>query len=51
ADKDQVREMVMTLLKIDDNNLGTDASDALATALCHLNSRIFQQKIQESEQG
>ena len=49
ADKNQVRIMVKTLLNIKDKRLEIDASDALATAYCHLNSRIFQQKIEESE--
>jgi len=49
ADKNQVRMMVQILLNIKDKKLETDASDALATAYCHLNSRIFQQKIKESE--
>jgi crossover junction endodeoxyribonuclease RuvC len=49
ADKNQVRVMVQTLLNMNDKKLETDASDALATAYCHLNSRIFQQKIKESE--
>ncbi len=48
ADKNQVRTMVKTLLSIKDNKLETDASDALATAFCHLNARLFQQKIKES---
>ncbi|TET73171.1 MAG: crossover junction endodeoxyribonuclease RuvC [Candidatus Aminicenantes bacterium] len=50
ADKNQVKMMIKTFLNIQDENLGTDASDALATAFCHLNSRIFQQKIKESEE-
>jgi crossover junction endodeoxyribonuclease RuvC len=50
ADKNQVRIMVQTLLNIKDKKLETDASDALATAYCHLNSRIFHQKIKESEE-
>jgi crossover junction endodeoxyribonuclease RuvC len=37
--------MIKTLLNIQEPDLGTDASDALATAYCHLNSRIFEQKI------
>jgi crossover junction endodeoxyribonuclease RuvC len=49
ADKNQVRVMVQTLLNINDKRLETDASDALAAAYCHLNSRIFHQKIKESE--
>jgi len=48
ADKNQVRMMVKTLLNIKDEKLETDASDALATAFCHLNSRIFYEKIKES---
>jgi crossover junction endodeoxyribonuclease RuvC len=50
ADKNQVRIMVQTLLKVKDKMLETDASDALATAYCHLNSRIFHQKIKESKE-
>ena len=50
ADKNQVRMMVQTLLNIKDKKLETDASDALAAAFCHLNSRIFHQKIKESEE-
>jgi crossover junction endodeoxyribonuclease RuvC len=49
ADKNQVKAMVKTLLNFEDEKLETDASDALATAYCHLNSRIFQQRIMESE--
>ncbi|MEA2006186.1 MAG: crossover junction endodeoxyribonuclease RuvC [Acidobacteriota bacterium] len=48
ADKNQVKIMVKTLLNIQDDSLGTDASDALATAFCHLNTRLFNQKITES---
>jgi len=48
ADKDQVKTMIKALLKIDDEKMESDASDALATAFCHLNSRIFQAKIKES---
>ncbi len=51
ADKNQVRAMVKTLLNFKDEYLATDASDALATAYCHLNSRIFHQRIMESEKG
>lgn len=49
ADKDQVLTMVKALLKIDDPRLGLDASDALAAAFCHMNSRIFQKRIEESK--
>ncbi len=45
ADKNQVKTMIRTLLDIKESDLDTDASDALATAYCHLNSRIFEQKI------
>lgn len=51
ADKNQVKMMVKTLLNINDDKLETDASDALAAALCHLNSRLFQQKIEDSEKS
>lgn len=47
ADKDQVREMVKTLLNMPGAKLETDASDALAAAFCHINSRIFRDKIKE----
>jgi crossover junction endodeoxyribonuclease RuvC len=40
--------MVKTLLNLEDNALSLDASDALAAAICHLNSRIFQRKLKES---
>ena len=50
ADKEQVLTMVKTLLKIHDSRLEEDASDALAAAFCHLNSRIFQNKIEESKE-
>ena len=48
ADKNQVRVMVKTLLNLEDSTLSLDASDALAAAICHLNSRIFQRKLKES---
>jgi crossover junction endodeoxyribonuclease RuvC len=38
ADKDQVQTMVRALLRLDDDSLSLDASDALATAICHLNN-------------
>ena len=49
ADKNQVMMMVKTLLNLVNEKLETDASDALAAAYCHLSSRIFQQKIKDSE--
>jgi len=48
ADKNQVKTMVKALLHIEDKRIEEDASDALATAICHLNSRIFQTKLNES---
>ena len=51
ADKNQVKTMIKTLLNIADEKLSTDASDALAAALCHLNSKIFKEKIEQSENG
>lgn len=48
ADKNQVMIMIKTLLNITDDKMETDASDALGTAFCHLNSRLFQQKIEDS---
>jgi len=48
ADKNQVKIMVKTLLKIKDELIETDATDALATAYCHLNSRIFQMRTKEA---
>lgn len=49
ADKNQVNVMIKTLLDIEDDKMKIDASDALATAFCHLNSRIFQKKIEEPQ--
>jgi len=51
ADKSQVQSMIKTLLNMAGKKLGTDASDALATAYCHMNSRIFAQKIKESPEN
>ncbi len=45
ADKDQVQSMIRTLLHIQEEKIEEDASDALAAAFCHLNSRIFLDKI------
>jgi len=49
AEKEQVGRMVQTLLRIDDPRLEEDASDALATALCHLNSRLFLKNVEEAK--
>jgi crossover junction endodeoxyribonuclease RuvC len=45
ADKEQVLTMVRSLLGIDDDAIPLDASDALAAAICHLNARQVQAKI------
>jgi crossover junction endodeoxyribonuclease RuvC len=47
AEKQQVATMVRALLKIDEE-LESDAADALAAAYCHLNTRLFQKKVEES---
>jgi crossover junction endodeoxyribonuclease RuvC len=49
ADKDQVQTMVRSLLELDDEPIPLDASDALATAICHLNTRLYQLKIDGKE--
>jgi crossover junction endodeoxyribonuclease RuvC len=51
ADKNQVKTMVKTLLNIQDEKISTDASDALAAAFCHMNSKIFKDKISQSEKN
>ncbi len=48
AEKQQVGTMVKALLNIQDEVLEPDASDALAAAYCHLNTRLFRQKVEES---
>jgi len=48
ADKTQVSFMVRTLLNLQDAELSLDASDALATAICHSHSQSFLQKLQLS---
>ncbi len=45
SDKGQVQQMVKTLLNLNEDKLEFDASDALATAYCHLNTKIFLEKI------
>jgi crossover junction endodeoxyribonuclease RuvC len=51
AEKQQVNTMVRALLHLEDDSIGQDASDALATAYCHLNTRLFQKKLEESGVG
>jgi crossover junction endodeoxyribonuclease RuvC len=48
AEKPQVATMVKALLGLEDESLGEDAADALACALCHLATRSFQRRIEES---
>jgi crossover junction endodeoxyribonuclease RuvC len=50
ADKQQVLQMVRILLHMPDEAIETDASDALAAAICHLNVRMFQQRITAAEE-
>ena len=49
ADKEQVSIMVRSLLGLDDDRIPLDASDALAAAICHLNARLYQLKIDDKE--
>jgi crossover junction endodeoxyribonuclease RuvC len=49
ADKEQVQTMVRSLLGLDDESLPLDASDALAAAICHLNARLYQLKVEDKE--
>jgi crossover junction endodeoxyribonuclease RuvC len=51
AEKQQVNTMVRALLHLEDDSVGQDASDALATAYCHLNIRLFQKKLEEQGAG
>jgi len=49
ADKEQVLTMVRALLGLDDDRVPLDASDALAAAICHLNARLYQIKVDDKE--
>jgi crossover junction endodeoxyribonuclease RuvC len=49
ADKTQVATMVKALLNLADDKMEEDASDALACAFCHLNTRLYQKTIEEAE--
>ncbi len=49
ADKEQVQTMVKALLGLEDDRIPLDASDALAAAICHLNTRLYQLKVEEPE--
>jgi crossover junction endodeoxyribonuclease RuvC len=46
ADKEQVRRMVMILLRLNDTSMPLDASDALAVAICEANSAPFRNAVQ-----
>jgi crossover junction endodeoxyribonuclease RuvC len=48
ADKDQVITMIKILLDLQGEAMGSDAADALAAAFCHLNTRMFQQQVNEA---
>jgi crossover junction endodeoxyribonuclease RuvC len=50
AEKHQVNTMVRALLEVEAGELESDASDALAAAYCHLNSRLYKKKVEESAQ-
>lgn len=41
AQKDQVQRMVQAILGLTDDPMPDDASDALAAAICHLNSAVL----------
>ena len=49
ADKEQVLIMVRSLLGLADDHIPLDASDALAAAICHLNARQYQAKIDSED--
>ena len=49
ADKEQVLTMVRSLLDLDDDSIPLDASDALAAAICHLNSRLYKARLQDED--
>jgi crossover junction endodeoxyribonuclease RuvC len=50
AEKQQVNTMVKALLNVEEE-VENDASDALAAAICHLNTRMFQKAVEESAGG
>jgi crossover junction endodeoxyribonuclease RuvC len=49
ADKEQVLTMVRELLGLEDDRIPLDASDALAAAICHLNTRLYQLKVEGTD--
>ena len=48
ADKNQVQNMVTTLLQLKEKPDPFDASDALAAAICHIHNDGLQQKIKQA---
>jgi len=48
ADKEQVRNMVTTLLQLKEKPEPLDASDALAAAICHIHNYELQKKIKQA---
>jgi crossover junction endodeoxyribonuclease RuvC len=48
ADKKQMQAMVRTLLNLPDLPKPDDAADALAVAICHLNTQRTQQRIEST---
>jgi crossover junction endodeoxyribonuclease RuvC len=51
ADKQQVQQMVRTLLDLDEIPKPDDAADALAVAICHLHSARTQARLEASGEG
>ncbi len=49
AEKDQVQRMVKILLNLEDDRMPLDASDALAAAICHLNNRRLELRLEENQ--
>jgi crossover junction endodeoxyribonuclease RuvC len=49
ADKNQVCDMVSTLLRLKEKPEPFDASDALAAAICHIHNAALQQKIKQAQ--
>jgi len=49
ADKQQVQQMVKTLLKLETIPKPDDAADALAVALCHINTNSFNSKVEKTK--
>jgi crossover junction endodeoxyribonuclease RuvC len=50
AEKQQVNAMVRALLNIEEE-VEMDASDAMAAAICHLNTGMFRKAVEESAAG